>query len=404
MKLRETGDQISATKTTPSASAWTFVLVVFVLSRVLFLGVGAVAAYVLPSGEAGQQPWDPSGLLSYWAHFDGSLYVEIATEGYDGPRTPLTTVFFPLFPMLVRAGTALGGGPVLWGVLVSLAATFFALYFMYRIAEEIFDIRVARATTLALAFFPTAFFLNAVYTEALFLAFAAGSFWAARVRRDLLLAGVLGALAAATRQIGVLLLIPLAYEWLRNRQEFGWWGLWRVGLVPTGFLGYTVFLWIRFGDPLVFTYYQRTHWHHELANPVTTLGRAWVEAGLGLRYIPDLASIFLGRVPAQAIEISNTVNFASLALFIVLAVLGFFVLPAGLSTYAFVVTLVPILTPTIWQALASLDRYLLSAFPLFFALGYLLSRSRPALVLWLIASSGLGMALTAVFVSGRWVA
>src|SRR5215207_9756168 len=268
VKLRETGDQISATKTTPSASAWTFVLVVFVLSRVLFLGVGAVAAYVLPSGEAGQQPLDPSGLLSYWAHFDGSLYVEIATEGYDGPRTPLTTVFFPLFPMLVRAGTALGGGPVLWGVLVSLAATFFALYFMYRIAEEIFDIRVARATTLALAFFPTAFFLNAVYTEALFLAFAAGSFWAARVRRDLLLAGVLGALAAATRNLGILLLIPLCLEWVRHRREFGVRGILGLAIAPLGLAAYAAFLWARFGDPLVFVRQQGEYWGRELTNPI----------------------------------------------------------------------------------------------------------------------------------------
>ena len=35
--------------------------------------------------------------------------------------------------------------------------------------------RAAQVATLALAFFPTAFFLNAVYTEALFLALTAGA-------------------------------------------------------------------------------------------------------------------------------------------------------------------------------------------------------------------------------------
>ncbi|QIN77815.1 hypothetical protein GBA65_03990 [Rubrobacter marinus] len=44
-----------------------------------------------------------------------------------------------------------------------------------------------------MAFFPTAFFFNALYTEALFLALSAGAVWAALVRRDLLLAGALGA-------------------------------------------------------------------------------------------------------------------------------------------------------------------------------------------------------------------
>lgn len=95
------------------------------------------------------------------------------------------------------------------------------MYFLYRVAEKLQGVKTARISVLAFAFFPTAFFLNAVYTEALFLTFTTGSFWAAYVRRDLLLAGLLGALAAATRNFGVLLLIPLAHEWLRNRQEFG---------------------------------------------------------------------------------------------------------------------------------------------------------------------------------------
>ena len=45
--------------------------------------------------------------------------------------------------------------------------------------------------SLTLAVFPTSFFFNAVYTESLFLALSAGSIWALRVRRDLLLACLL---------------------------------------------------------------------------------------------------------------------------------------------------------------------------------------------------------------------
>jgi len=158
--------------------------------------------------------------LDLWTRFDGGFYLAIASEGYD-VSTPERTAFFPLFPMLIRLGAALGGTPAFWGVLVSLVATCFALYFLYQIAEKHWGPKVARATALTFAFFPAAFFLNAVYTEALFVGLSAGSFWAANVRRDLLLAGVLGALAAATRNLGVLLLIPLGYEWLRNRREFG---------------------------------------------------------------------------------------------------------------------------------------------------------------------------------------
>jgi Gpi18-like mannosyltransferase len=110
-----------------------------------------------------------------------------------------------------------------------------------------------------------------VYTEALFVAFAAGSYWAAYVRRDLLLAGLCGALAAATRNSGVLLLIPLVYLWLRNQSEFGWQAVWKLALVPIGLVGYMIFLWYKFGDPLIFANAQTTGWARKLTNPLATL-------------------------------------------------------------------------------------------------------------------------------------
>src|SRR5215212_7069492 len=216
-------------------SGWKFILTTFVLSRLFFFGVGIVAAAFLSwMGDAKAQEalgdfWGP------WTHWDGQIYLSLAAAGYEA-NGPDRTAFFPLFPMLIRLGAALGGPTALWGVLISLVATFCALYFVYRIAEKHWVQKVARNAVLTFAFFPTAFFLNEVYTEALFVAFAAGSYWAAYVRRDLLLAGLWGALATATRNSGVLLLIPLVYLWLRNRSEFGWRGLWELALVLVGLL------------------------------------------------------------------------------------------------------------------------------------------------------------------------
>ena len=306
--------------------------------------------------------------------------------------------------MVVRVGATLGGGPALWGVIVSLAATAFALYFLYRIAEKFRGRNVARATTFAFAFFPTAFYLNAPFTEAFFVAFGAGSFWAAYVRRDLLLAGLLGALAAATRNSGVLLLIPLGYEWLRHRQEFGWRGAWELSLVPAGLLGYMAFLWYQFGDPLLFADAQTVFWGREFTNPLATLQRAWTDAGESVPYLLDPASLFLDPRAGPTLEASSAINIAFLALFLVLMGVAFAVLPPGLSVYSFVVMLLHILTPSPLIPLLGLPRFMLEAFPLFLALGLLLSRNRPALVVWLLGSGGLGMALTTMFVTWRWVA
>jgi len=388
-------------------SGWTFVPTIFVISRLFFFGVGIAAAALLPTVTTPGHPPPALGFLDLWSRWDGGDYLAIASVGYvvDAPHE---TAYFPLFPLLIRVGAALGGGPALWGVLVSLVATFFALYFLYRIAEKHWGLKVARATVLTFAFFPTAFFLNAVYTEALFVALSAGSFWAANVRRDLLLAGILGALAAATRNIGVLLLIPLSYEWLRNRREFGWRGALGVGIVPAGLVAYMTFLWARFGDPSITREQEHVHFARELTNPLSTLKEAWTEAGEGMRYVIDPTSLFFDQAfYGTALEASRTVDLAVTLLFLFLIGVGLAVLPPGLLglwVYASLLVLVPLLTPGGWSPLMSLPRYVLAAFPLFFVLGYLLSHSRPALYLWLFVSGGLGAVLAALFVTNHWVA
>ena len=390
-------------KPASAVSAWPFVLAVFAASRLLFLGTGALAQVLLPEAEPAGSPLEPPGLLGYWAHWDGAWYAQIATEGY-GVGAPASTAFFPLYPMLVRLGTVLGGGPALWGVLISLVATLFSFYFLYGIAERIYNTDVARATTLTLAFFPTAFFLNAVYTEALFLLFTTGSVWALYVRRDLLLAGLLGALAAATRNLGLLLLIPLFIEWYRNRREFGSGGLAGILLVPVGILSYGIFLAGRFGDPMISARQQEDYWGRTFVSPVATLQGAWQTAGEGAGYFLRPVALFVGSSSGPSLEASNTLNFVFLILLLVLLVAGFFVLPPGLFLYAFFIMLLPILTPSPLFPLMSLPRFMLGVFPLFLVLGHLLSRSRPALVVWLVVSAGSGVALTALFATWRWVA
>ena len=389
----------SATK----SGAWTFVLSVFVLSRLLFLATGVLATAFLPDADPAGDPLEPPGFLNYWANWDGAWYSEIATEGY-GARTPASAAFFPLYPLLIRLGTAIGGGPALWGVGISLLATFFALYCVYRIAEKLFDIRAARAATLALAFFPTAFFLNAVYTEALFLALTAGSFWAVYVRRDLLLAGVFGALAAATRNLGILVLIPLFLEWMRHRREFGARGMLGLALPPLGLAAYAAYLWARFGEALVFVRQQDEYWGRELTSPITTVGDAWEAAREGLWYVMDPMFLFAATDATPALEASNLLNLVFLVLFLAVVAVGIFVLPPDLSLYSLILVLLPVLTPSSMFPLMSQPRFVLGTFPVFLVLGYLLSRSRVALVFWIVLSGGLGVALTTLFTTWRWVA
>jgi hypothetical protein len=228
--------------------------------------------------------------------------------------------------------------------------------------------------------------------------------WAVSVRRDLLLAGVFGALAAATRNVGVLLLIPLLFEWLRHRREFGARGILGLALVPLGLAGYSLFLRWRFGEPLLFARQQEDYWERELTNPLTTLGNAWQAAGEGAKYLLDPSTLFLDTSATPALDASNALNLAFLVFFLFVAVAGLVVLPLGLSLYTLVIVLLPVLTPAPRFPLMSMPRFVLGAFPVFLVLGYLLSRSRPVFALWLVLSGALGVALTALFTTWRWVA
>lgn len=370
------------------------------------MGVGALAAAFIADAEPAGDPLGPGGVFGYWARWDGAWYSEISTGGYDA-RYPASTAFFPLYPLLIRLGTLVGGGPALWGVAISLLATFFALYFVYRIAEHLYDVRAARAATLVTAFFPTAFFLNAVYTEALFLAFSAGCIWAAMVRRELLIAGVLGALAAATRSLGVLLVIPLALEWLRFRRESGASGLLSIALVPAGTAAYLGFLWVRFGEPLVSFKQQEAYWGREPANPADTLSAAWSAAGDGLSYLARPLELLTSPTAGPTLAASNALNLVFLGLFLVVIGAGIMLLPPGLSVYSLILVLAGMLAPSPDLPLMSLPRFLLGAFPMFLVLGVVLSRApygRLALSTWLLLSGAAGAWMAALFVTWHWVA
>ena len=389
-----------------------FVLLVYAASRLFYLGAGSLFAAFIPVGRFQRITNDvPFGTMNLWSHWDGEHYVALAASGYMQPPDNASPAFFPLYPLLIRASAGLFGGPLsppalsVWGPLVSLIALPFALYFVYRIAESGWGERAARVSVLTLALFPTTFFFNAAYTESLFLALSAGSIWALRVRRDLLLACVLAGLATATRNVGVFLLVPLAYEYLRNAREYGWRGAAALALAPSGLALYAAYLWWRFGDPLLF-YTQQSRWGREATGPVDTLTSALTRGGQGLArlFSPRLwADPSLGSVADALGYATNAYNLIFLGLALALIVAGLRVVPPDLSAYSLLLILPPTLFGTPQGPLMGLPRYVLVAFPLFIVLGILL-RDRRVLAGWLAASAAFSLILCALFVTWRFVA
>src|SRR3954471_5185604 len=255
-------------------------------SRVLIwvAGIGALLVW----GTSGREhDFDPSGLTRPFgafgdllvgpaARWDSSWYLGIADSGYaqDG-----RTAFFPLYPLLVRAGGGRAGSPVVAGVRVSGASLVAGLAALHSLTKLELGESAARWTVLALALSPMSFFFTAVYSESLFLALSTGALLAAR-RERWWWAGVLGALAAATRSAGIVLLVPLVVlAWSARPRERLW-----LALVPAGLGAYMLGLMASGHDPMSPFHVQEV-WFRAWAGPFGGVPDAARAAWDGMRQL-----------------------------------------------------------------------------------------------------------------------
>jgi len=149
-------------------------------------------------------------LAGVWERWDACWYIKIATFGYESGEQ--SAAFFPAFPMAVRVVATITFLPYpVAGMIVPAIAFVAAVTGLVRLVETSHGIVIARRAALYLGIFPSAFFLFAPFTEALFLAAVVWTLVFARERRWLL-AAVLAFVAGLTRVQGLLLVLPLAWE------------------------------------------------------------------------------------------------------------------------------------------------------------------------------------------------
>jgi len=345
-------------------------LLAFGLSRLMIFFVGYVGdVYFKTAGDH----WiaDPnSPFLSMWAKWDSQWYVQIATKGYFFQPGQMSNVaFFPMYPVAMRVIARLFGvNVVLAGFIVSNVAFLLALIYLFRLTVlELGDRAAAQRTIFYLAFFPTAFFFNAIYTESLFLFFTVATMFYAR-RRWWLLAAAFGLLASATRNIGVLMWGLVMWEWLRIN---GWritaihrrasWvalgkGVWRhwdqvlvIAIIPFGLILYMMFLRNNFGSPTAFIEVQSA-WNRENVGPIVILFNdikrvldVQVKQWYFVLFFNVLSSLFgLAMVPFVWRRLGE-----------------------GYALYVLIFLLVPLASST-----GSVPRYLLPLFPIFIVLGW----------------------------------
>lgn len=366
-------------------------------SRVGLLLAGMAAAILLSDGGL---TWE--GAFQQLQRWDAAHYIHLIEEGYQGYTENgqhLFLVFFPGYVWAARLLRLVIPSTALAGTALSCLCYGGACCYLYRLAGEAYNGRVAWDALLYMSLFPFSFFSGLVMTEGLFLLATTGACWYAW-RGKWLAFGLFGALAALTRMTGLLVIavgvirLLEAYRPLEPPVEKSLGRCWKplllrlpLTLLPAaGTLLYLLLnLWVD-GDPFAFASHQE-HWHQ---------GYLWISQVVEYigRYLGDnLGSSFGWAVWAPA-----------LALFVVgLALLYWAALrkghPAGLLAYGFCFFVATYSLS--W--LLSAGRYLSTCFVLFLFLAKLTQR-RPALRAALLGGKGvlLGVYLCA-FLAGAQV-
>lgn len=239
--------------------------------RVLLLHAALyAAAYCFDLAKNGYTGGLMDTLAQLWNRSDAPHYQGIAKNWYVTQGDPrLHIVFFPLYPLLTRL-LSIGGNYFAGAMLLSTLCAVASAIAIYELAA--LDMQRSDALFIAtvLSVFPGSIFLAAPMTESLFLLLSVCCILAAR-KKQYIPAGLLGALAAFTRSVGLLLVLPVFIEalgaCLRSRptsaKELAR-PILAVLLIPLGTAGYLLINYLVTGSAFTFLAYQRLHWSQQL--------------------------------------------------------------------------------------------------------------------------------------------
>jgi Mannosyltransferase (PIG-V) len=329
---------------------------------------------------------DLGSFTDIWARWDSVFFVRIAEHGYDHA----SAAFYPLYPGVIAVlGRLFGGHYVLAGLVVSLAAALGAFLLLYRLAAPKLGAEGAQRAVVYLAVFPMALFLQAVYSESLYLLLVLAAFLAAE-RGNFAAAGVLSGLAILTRVTGVALLPALAVlAWRRPDRLRALGGL---ALAAPIAAIYPFVLWQQVDDPWAFWGAQDL-WHRHVSwgGPFGGIWEAltkWTPGGAG---------------PQHAIAV-NVEGLVALVLFLGLTVVAWRRFGAAYGLFAAASLAIPLSYPSSRWPLLSLPRFGLVIFPFFLALAAL-AADRPRVHTAIVAISSLFLGVAVVqWALWQWVA
>jgi len=382
---------------------------VFVASRLLILLISLMGVYRFPT-HGPLVSWCTLKLSCAWAHYDTLEYVALAHSGYFAARE---TVFFPLWPLLIREFSSilnLSGyyQYYLVALLLENSCFYFVLVLFYYLVCEEFEPSVAKTAIFYLAFAPYSLFFFNGYSEALFLLLCLATFifLYRGSALDWWLAGACAALASATRATGCMLIVPslvmlVRRFWpYRTMLRLHWRSIlnavFSIALIPLGIGIYVIYLArtkqaLTKGNPLVFTIQEATSWHRELSPPWLGISEA---IGVLLKQLHNLSTL----------NISTATDLIFTLIALIALVIGWRRLPWHYNLFALAMLVFSLCYPhSGTNPLVSAPRYMLVIFPIYVLFG-LWGKSRHFDRIYVAVSLAFFTLNILLFATHNWVA
>lgn len=313
-------------------------------------------------------------LINLRVHWDSFWYLKIVEKGYEYiPGNLASIAFFPLYPSLIWIfSIAQTINPALIGWFISTITLAVGLIFFYKLVNQFHSHIDPLEPIKLLLIFPTAFFLNSLYTESLFLSLSIIFFYYL-FKKQYFLAAIFLSLASLCRINGLFLLIPFLFEYFSNfgLKKFINVNLLSIPIALLGIISFMFYQYLKFNQPLAFF-------------------KAQMEWGRRFTFNQEHFNF---------VTPSSYANFATdLSFFILCIISGILLLRirASYGIYVLATTLLAVLTGT----LMSISRFSLILFPIFILLASF--KNREFQFGWKLISILFLAAYTTFFVNNYW--
>ncbi|GIE83291.1 membrane protein [Actinoplanes philippinensis] len=259
---------------------------------------------------------EPRSLWERLLIWDAGWFLRVAMDGYPEGYTYSSSgqlegnelAFFPVYPMLIRAGAAIGIDPSAAALTVAWLASVAAGIVLHLLGSSLYGKRAGWALVAICCSAPASVVLSMAYSESLFIALVAGMFVAAH-RRVWWAAGLLGLLTALSRPTGAAAALGLAVAALlalKHDDQPKWKPLAAAAVALAGVPAYLGWVAYRVGDLTAWFKIQTAGWGTSFDYGASTGQFLWTTLRSGDGWIPmSVALILLAALAAAGVALAQ---------------------------------------------------------------------------------------------------